>query len=497
MFEDWEKEQLEWKQLQSESQGQEDEWKKWQELLLQEFLRWQDEEKSKTGGELEDIPEEIRRRQLFQIIRRIEKIPGSAHADLVQQYLDDLYRMGPAQPLWEQPYVSDIQIFVPYEPQYPQIITYTERGKRFVYQGTGFRDMNHARDWVNHHLSRIGLRYDPSKVQLDGMFPNGERIHVISGPCGYSMFHRKTKTYTFVRSLIISIRRFVASFAMDELTDQAPVSYEIPQLPKRLADHQKRINKRTVYAAHSGGMADQATMDYLRIAVQMKKNYIIAGGTGVGKTTVANALTEAIPQEEVLLVLEEAPEMQPQCGMDSEGTERSTGMVIRVYQREGVFSLADGLKAALRMFPDRIFVAELRDALAFVFLQAIQSGHDGSSTTVHASDCSAAIERIVEMAASHPSAPNRESIRNTLFDRVHTILHGTREGGQRFLDEVVELQPDGGVHKVMEYVSQGVDEEGNPIGYFAFYGPTDDFVKEMLQKGFSIPASWGWEDETA
>jgi len=223
--------------------------------------------------------------------------------------------------------------------------------------------------------------------------------------------------------------------------------------------------------------------------VEMGKNHIISGGTGIGKTTLANALTAAIPEDEVLLILEESPEMQPQ---------RSTN-VIRLYERKDsmgntIFSLADGLKAALRMFPDRIFVSEIRDTLAFVFLQAIQSGHDGSSTTVHASSCEAAIERVIGMAISHPASPDRQMVRDILFDRVDTVVHGQRFEKHRFFDEVVQLRPDGKIHRVMEFVQEGVGDEGEPLGYWVFHGPTDEFVEEMLRRGYRIPASWGWEE---
>lgn len=451
----------------------------WQKELLDAFLAHQEQEKVRRGGVMdEDVPEETRRLQLRRIIQKT-KIPQDVHLDLIEMMLDDQYRMGPAQPLWEKEWVSDIQIFVPYENKYPQIILYAERGKRKVYQGPGFRDFDHARDWVNHHLSRIGLRYDPAVVSLDGMFPNGERIHVISGPVAYSLV--VDGAYKYIRCMIITIRRFVSSFTIQQLTEKTPLLNVPPELAMGTLSHIS-WERRPQYARHIEGMADQATMDFLNIMVQMGKNHIVSGGTGVGKTTLANALTACIPKSVVLLVLEEAPEMQPQ---------RDT-TVIRIFQRGDVFTLEHGMKAALRMFPDRIFVAELRDAIAYVFLQAIQSGHDGSSTTVHASSCLAARDRTIDMAASHSSAPSREMIRQILHDRLDTILHGRREGSKRYFDEVIQLKSDGTVHKVMEYIQQGVDTDGEPIGYFVFYGPTDEFVEEMLRKGYEIPSSWGW-----
>ncbi len=478
----WDLENQDWKQLAEKTRVSEENWKLWQELLLNKVLEEQEKEKNRTGVEAADIPEDDMRRRLRNLIKTIGGIPAAHYDSLIAQFLDDSYRMGPMQPLWDRPYVSDIQVFVPVDDKHPQIITYYE-GERKVYEGQGFRNYDHARDWVNHHLSRIGLRYDPSKIQLDGTLPGGERIHVISGPVGYSIFDKATKKYTFVRCLILSIRRMTAVFDLEELTDQSTSLSEPPVLVKKVVHTSWK--RKTQYFIHSGGMADRATMDFLRIMVRMKKNHILVGGTGIGKTTLANALTEEIPVDEVLLVLEESPEMQPQC----------KGAVIRIYMREGVFSLTDGMKGALRMFPDRIFVAELRDHLAYVFLRAIQSGHDGSSTTAHASDCLAGVEQVIEYAASHPTKPDRELMRKILFERIDTVIHGRREGNARFFDEIIQLLPDGTHHKVMEFVQEGVNEKGRPIGYFAFYGPTDEFIETMRKKGIDIPESWGWKEE--
>ncbi|EGL15070.1 MULTISPECIES: ATPase, T2SS/T4P/T4SS family [unclassified Paenibacillus] len=462
-------------------------WSEYQTKLFQAFLNFVDEEKSKKSGILEDdVPEAQRERQLLDIIQKLPGIPAQLYSDLVKQLLDDIYRMGPAQPLWEKKNVSDIQIFVPQDNSEKQIITYME-GKRKTYTGKGFRDFEHARNWVNHHLSRIGLRFDLAAVQMDGTFPNGERIHIIFGPCGYST--DKNGEYKFVRCMIITIRRFVASFTLESLTEKSEMTYELPSISVANPYNELSFKRRSVYAQRSnqgGGMADRATVAFLEIMIALGKNHIVCGGTGTGKTTLANALTGKIPSSEVLLILEESPEMQPQ---------RESGC-IRVYERkESNFRLEDALKGALRMFPDRIFVAELRDQIAYVFLQAVQSGHDGSSTTVHASSCLSGVDRIIDMAAGHNSAPDRELLRNIIFDRVDTILHASREGGERFFDEIIQLRPDGTTHTVMRFVQVGVNDSQDPVGYFEFNGPTDEFVEEMIRMGYGIPESWGWEVE--
>ena len=489
IHEKWEAQYEDWQLVKQESQGN---WQEWENKLLEKFHAWQEQQKAIRGLDIEVVPEDVQRRNLRRLVREIPDIPDWAHVELVERFLDDMYRMGPLQPLWSDPDVSDIQVFVPIDPEYEQIITYVRRGKRMRYDGPGFRDYTHARLWINRHISRFGLRYDPAKVQLDASAPDGERIHIISGASGYSTF--KDGKYRLVPALIISIRRFVAAFTLEDL---APSTLERIEDPDVIAaaqtPPQKEFRRRPVaFRAAKGAMMDPATRDFLTIMVRLGKNHIVSGGTGVGKTTMANALTAAIPEDQVLLILEESPEMQPQRAANT----------IRVYERRDtlgntVFSIADGLKAALRMFPDRIFVSEIRDALAVVWLQAIQSGHDGSSTTVHASSCTAAVERVIDLATTHPSRPSREVIRSILFDRLDTVIHGQRIGSWRFFDEVVQLKPDGTIHTVMKFVQDGVNEDGSPTGYWIFYGPTDAFVEEMLRHGISIPPSWGWGETPA
>ncbi|GIM47674.1 pilus assembly protein CpaF [Collibacillus ludicampi] len=482
----WEEHYKDWEMLkQKDDKGQ---WAEWEGLLLEKFLAWQEKQKARLGVEAENVPEETQRIHLRRLVQEIKQIPAWAHTELVERFLDDQYRMGPLQPLWEDPRVSDIQVFVPMDPQYKQKIYYKRGGKRRIYNGPGFRDYNHARIWVNKHVSRFGLRFDPGKVQLDASASDGERLHIIAGPSGYSTFY--DAKYQLIPCLIISVRKFVSAFTIEDLTDRGTVTWEAPDARHDVARKAKRYKRRPVYTQRTGGMVDQATMDYFRLMVLLRKNYAIAAPTGWGKTTFANALMALIPRTHMNLILEESPEMQPQVEH-----------AIRLYERKDTmgnvtFSLADGLKAALRMNPDRIFLSEIRDLIAWVFLHVIQSGHDGSGTTLHASSCKAAIERIISLAASGPSAPDQKVIREILFDRLHTVIHGSlagKDNEHRFIDEVVQLKPGGDIHPVTEFIQQGVGPSGEPIGYWVFHGPTDEFVEEMLRNGYEIPASWGWE----
>ncbi|MDI9261061.1 ATPase, T2SS/T4P/T4SS family [Alicyclobacillus sendaiensis PA2] len=392
-----------------------------------------------------------------------------------------MFRLGPLQPLWARPDVSDIQIFVPYDSRHEQIIMYTDRKGRHLFTGRGFRNYTHARSWLDRHLAVLGQKYDRGLTpSLDATFPNGERLHVISGVSAYSRW--RDGHYELVECMIISVRRFIQAFSLAELTQEEDIDTLTEEMALEVVvAQQRRVTARVVptVTRYRGKMMDKATADYLRIMVQMGKNHLIAGGTGAGKSTLANALTAFLPPGTVLLVMEESYELQPQNDIH----------VIRICERKGVFTLADAMKAALRMFPDRLFVAEVRDALAYVFMRAIQSGHDGSSTTIHASDCASAIETMIQFAMAHEAHPPREMVEKIIFDRVHTVAHINRIEQDRFVDEVVELRPDGTLHTVSRFIQTGV-EKGHPVGYWVFYGPSQDFLDEMARRGIPIPASW-------
>ncbi|MCL6489681.1 MAG: CpaF family protein, partial [Alicyclobacillus mali] len=143
---DWSKELEAWKMLET-WEGEDEQYFRWEEELLQELQVIMNRE-----GEDADRSELAREAQLMQIARSKPHIPTRAHRQLVKSILDDMFRLGPLQPLWARPDVSDIQIFVPYDPRQEQIIMYTDRKGRHLYTGRGFRNYAHARSWLDRHL---------------------------------------------------------------------------------------------------------------------------------------------------------------------------------------------------------------------------------------------------------------------------------------------------------------------------------------------------------
>ncbi len=480
----WDASRHAWEEL-NQSNLADNELFKWQELVLKEFQTFVNKEPGQTEASWA-----VREMQLTSIVTSHKEIPVKARQEIVKSILDDMFSFGPLQALWVNKEISDMQVFIPYDSREDQIITSSSRKGRRIHDGPGFRNFGHAMTWLNRHLAQFGQHYDASKVAMDATFPNGERMNVISGVTGYSKFIRGPKnelSYKFVPCVVITLRRFTNPFTIEQLTNRTEALNEPPEFPN-LRQVRRSYKRKKSYFRYEGGMADQATMDYLRIMVYLAKNHIISGSTGVGKTTLANALTGAIPKGTVLIVIEESPEMQPQ----------NPDHVIRIVGREGVFTLAMAMKNTLRMYPDRIFIAEIRDTLAYVFLHAIQAGHDGSSTTAHANSCKDTIEVVTNFAANHESHPPREMIRDILYRRVHTIMHGRAvkksENIARMFDEVVQLLPDQTMHTVMQFHQVGENEDGTVAGYFEFFGPTDEFVEEMFNAGIPIPDSWGWSE---
>ncbi len=457
----------------------------WQEVILGEF-----QEITSKESEQAEISRAVREAQLMAIVNNHKEIPHKAHREIVESILNDMFSMGPLESLWKNKEISDMQVFVPVNDPRDQIITYSSVSGRQIYKGPGFRDYSHAMTWLNRHLAQFGQHYDASKVAMDATFPGQERMNVISGVSGYSKFFHDESgiwVYKYVPCMVITMRRFTHAFSTDELTGVTDRLDESPIFPE-LQDVRRPYKRKPVFFKYTGKTIDPATMDYLKVMVELAKTHIIAGETGSGKTSLANALTGSIPDGTILIVLEESPEMQPQ----------NNSHVIRIVQREGVFNLAQALKNTLRMYPDRLFVAEVRDTLAYVFLTAIQTGHSGSSTTIHANSCLDAVNVLINYAANHESHPPREMIRDIVFRQVHTIIHAKAvkkpNGIARMIDEVAQLLPDQTMHYVTKFHQVGVNKDGSVAGYFEFIGPTDEFVQEMFNAGIPIPESWGWEE---
>lgn len=483
-FQSWEEEDKVFEKISTSNKAiSQKKWAEWQKALLEKVLEESETEK-RSKGEVRDLSELDRKRQLERLIKELSDIPVTHHSQLISQFLNESYRYGPLQPLWDEPGVTDIQCFIPHDDGQEQIIAYTQNYQKRIYTGPGFRNYDHARDWLNLHLSRIGLRFDPAKIELNGMLPGGERIHILSGPTGYSVYDvsRREKPYQFIKAMIVSIRLFPKAYSLEELTTSSMTTHTKPFEVKSIEDVSKIYERQTVYSPRDGGIACKATMDFFRIAGTLRLSKLIAGGTGSGKTTFFNADTVNINENEVLLIIEESPEMQPQIDW----------YVIRLYEREGVYSQADAGKSALRMFPSRIYYSEIRDVrVGFLFYRALMNGHRGTGSTIHASSCAAALDISVDFISGNPEAPPRETVAKNFYGELGYIVHMDPTQSDRTVREVCEVNEDGTLHTVSKYV-EGIADDGKLKGYYEFNGPTDSFVQKMLAAGIEVPSTWKW-----
>jgi len=234
-----------------------------------------------------------------------------------------------------------------------------------------------------------------------------------------------------------------------------------------------------------GSMTEEIE-DFLRACVEAKLNIVVSGGTGSGKTTLLNVLSNFIPANERIVTVEDAAELQ--LGQDH---------VVRLESRpkniegEGEVSIRDLVKSCLRMRPDRIVVGEVRDSVALDMLQAMNTGHDGSLTTLHANnprECIGRLETLVMMAGL--GLPSK-AIRETIASAVDLIIQQSRlsDGSRRitYITEVVGIQGDQvTLQDIFLYKQEGFDKKRNIIGRFVPTGFIPKFIEEMEAKGMKV-----------
>jgi pilus assembly protein CpaF len=229
-------------------------------------------------------------------------------------------------------------------------------------------------------------------------------------------------------------------------------------------------------------------MDFLAAAVQARCNILISGGTGSGKTTLLNCLSRYVPADERVITIEDAAELQLQ-----------QPHVVRLETRpaniegKGEINQRDLVKNCLRMRPDRIIIGECRSAEALDMLQAMNTGHDGSMTTVHANNTRDALQRLEVMVAMAGYDIPMRALRQQVASAVQIIVQASRlTGGKRKVTRVSEIVGMEGdqiqMHDVFAFEQTGVDDEGNSTGHFVCTGIRPKCFERILHRGISLPA---------
>jgi pilus assembly protein CpaF len=356
--------------------------------------------------------------------------------ELVRQVLDEIFGLGPIQPLIEDPDVSDVLVNT-----FKHV--YIERHGRIVKTDVRFQDDRHLLQVIDRIVSAIGRRIDDSSPMVDARLPDGSRVNAIIRPLAIDGPH-------------LSIRKF----KRDALT----------------GDDLLRMESLT-----------PAMLEILRAIVKARINVLISGGTGAGKTTLLNILSSFVPSNERIITIEDSAELQLR-----------QPHVVRLETRpsniEGAGEVTQRLLLvnALRMRPDRIIMGECRGGEAVDMLQAMNTGHDGSITTLHANtprDALARLETMISMASL--DLPER-AMRQQIASAIHVVIQVARlSDGSRKIMSIQEIAGMEGdvitMQEIFAFERQGMDEDERVLGRFRATGIRPRFTDRLRAYGIDLP----------
>ncbi|MGC4122017.1 MAG: CpaF family protein [Myxococcales bacterium] len=338
---------------------------------------------------------------------------------MVQELIDELIGLGPLEPLLRDPTISDLLVNT-------YATTYVERRGKLELTPVRFRDNDHLLQIINRIVSRVGRRVDEASPMVDARLADGSRVNAIipplaiDGPC-------------------LSIRRFGSA-------------------PLRLLE------------LVEGGSAPREALAFLGAAVRAKLNVLISGGTGSGKTTLLNALSAFIPDGERVVTIEDSAELKLQ-------QKHVVRLETRPPNIEGVGEIVarDLVRNSLRMRPDRIIIGEVRGAEVLDMLQAMNTGHEGSMTTVHANTPRDALARMEAMVGMSGVPMADGAVRQTIARALNVMVQLNRyTDGKRRLSSIAEITGTEGptitLQEIIRFEQQGVDAQGRVVGRFVATG---------------------------
>src|SRR5579871_2651159 len=355
---------------------------------------------------------------------------------ICDEVLDEVFGLGPLEPLLQDPTISDILVNT-----HKQV--YIERKGLLELTNVSFRDSQHLLRIIDKIVSQVGRRVDQSTPMVDARLSDGSRVNAIIPPLA-------------VDGPLLSIRRF----SQDKLMP--------PDLVERSA-------------------MTQGMMELLEACVRAKLNIIIAGGTGAGKTTLLNALSAFISPKERIVTIEDAAELQLKQPHLARLETRPANL-----EGAGAVRQRQLLINSLRMRPDRIIVGEVRGEEALDMLQAMNTGHDGSLTTVHANSPRDAISRLEVMVSLANSNMQLTSIRQQIASAVHILVQASRlsDGTRRVtsITEVTGMETDIiTLQEIFVFEKRGLSPDGKVIGRFAATGILPKFNEKLLAAGIQLP----------
>ncbi len=386
------------------------------------------------------LPRDVVEQQIRQIIDDLladEETPLSRweRNQIILEIQHETFGLGPIEPLIQDPTVSDILVNGAGD-------VFVERRGKLDETNVIFRDNAHLLQIIQRIVSQVGRRVDESSPMVDARLPDGSRVNAIIPPLALD-------------GPMLSIRRFaVDPYRMEDLI--------------------------------AFGTLTPALAEILSGAVRARLNILISGGTGGGKTTLLNVLSNAIPSSERIITIEDSAELQLQ--------QRH---VVRLETRrpniegKGTVTQRDLVYNALRMRPDRIIVGEVRGAEVLDMLQAMNTGHDGSLSTVHANSARDALSRIETMVMLSGVGVSVTALREYISSALDLIIHVGRlsDGTRKVLrvNEVVGMEEAViTTQDIFHFEQQGIDKEGRVIGFHHATGVRPKFTDRLIRAGIEL-----------
>ena len=357
---------------------------------------------------------------------------------VIDEVLNEVFGLGPLEPLLEDPTVNDILVTTPR-------LVHVERAGKLYRTPVEFKDNAHLLRIIERIVSRVGRRIDESAPMVDARLPDGSRVNAVIPPVA-------------VDGPLLSIRRF----------GKDPLQAE--DLVKNLT--------------FTEGM-----LQLFQACVRARLNIIISGGTGAGKTTLLNVLSGYIPEDERIVTIEDAAELQLRQVHVARMETRPPNI-----EGQGAIKIRQLVINALRMRPDRIIVGEVRGEEAIDMLQAMNTGHDGSLTTIHANSPRDAIGRLEVMVGMANSNMGIRAIRQQVASAIDLFVQISRlsDGSRRIthMTECVGMEGDQvTTQEIFLFEKSGIGENGRVKGRFRATGIRPKFYERLVTSGIQLPAS--------
>src|ERR1700722_12627124 len=355
---------------------------------------------------------------------------------VIEEVLDEVFGLGPLEPLLRDPTISDILVTTPK-------LVYIERAGKLFRTSVEFKDNTHLLRIIEKVVARVGRRVDESTPLVDARLPDGSRVNAAIPPVA-------------VDGPLLSIRRFGKELLQGE------------DLVKKLA-------------------LTEGMLELLKACVRARLNILISGGTGAGKTTLLNVMSSYIPENERIITIEDAAELRLRQTHVARMETRPANI-----EGNGAIKIRDLVINSLRMRPDRIIVGEVRSEEALDMLQAMNTGHDGSLTTIHSNTPRDAVGRLEVLVGMANANMGVRSIRQQIASAVDLFIQTSRfsDGTRRIthITEVVGMEQDViTLQDVFLFERTGTSESGKITGRFRATGIRPKFYERLKTSGIILP----------